>query len=392
MGYINFKEERSAACDELIRRKENNNKIFNEMIKDRSLDRNFTPDNKLSYRFFNNENFGVDGVKKEYEFFEMENKDIVCTKFLKCNFINIRFKDCKFIGCDFENCNFSGGGVEFNNCIFIKSDSNKTPSLNIKDNFSCTFHRCKIYARFINCNLIYGIFENCILNRTNFENTDLSFCIFIRNKWQMVTMRDANLKATKVVNTYIEDLGFEDITKSKLNEKSFFDKIKVRKKTRDEYEGLYMVYETLADKFKQNNLNNNFGEYYYLCNIEKRKTLKLIPRISSLLYWASCGYGERPQFTLIFALIIIFIFATIYLFTGIIVDDEVVKYTITQLPNIRLGDINEVINLSIGIFGGIGWNSSELTPISYIVENFEIIIALILIGVGIGTLTRKIVR
>lgn len=392
MAYINFKEERAAAYEELKKRKENNKTIFKEMTKDRNLDKNFKPNDKLSYKNFNKEFFGHKGNESEDEFLLIENKDILCAKFLECNFMNVRFNNCKFIGCYFDNCDFKGGGVEFDNCIFVKSDTNKIPSLNINDNFSCFFHRCNIYGKFVGCNLTYCIFEECKIVDTNFEDSDLSNSIFIRNNWKKVVMKDANLKSIKVVKTYIEDLDFKDILKSKLDEKSFFDKIEIRKKTRDEYEGLYMVYETLSDKFKENNLNNNFGEYYYLCNIEKRKTLKIIPKIQSMIYFVSCGYGERPEYTLAFGLAIIIIFSILYLFTGFVVDEEVIKYTFTEIPNITLKHLNEVVNLSFGIFGGIGWNNSNLTSVSYIIENVEIIIALITIGIGIGTLTRKIVR
>ncbi|MEG1287366.1 MAG: pentapeptide repeat-containing protein [Clostridium sp.] len=392
MGYINFKEEKVVALEELKKRKENNYKIFKDMKKDRNLDKNFKSDDKFSYKNFNKEFFGTKDKKSEDEFLLIENKDILCGSFIECDFSNIRFKNCKFIGCNFEKCNFKGGGVEFNNCIFVKSDTNKVPSLNISDNFSCSFNECKIYARFLACNLTYSIFEKCVLSTTSFEESDLSNSICIMCKWEKIIIRDSNLSGIKVVDTYIEDLEFRDILKSKLDEKSFFDKIEVRKKTRDEYEGLYMVYETLANKFKENQLNNNFGEYYYLCNMEKRKTLKLLPKIESYLYWVTCGYGERPEFTLIAALIVVLFFSLIYLFTGIIVDGEVVEYTINEIPNITLRHLNEATNLSFGIFGGVGWNASDLTGGSYIAENFEIIIGLILTGVGIGTLTRKIVR
>ena len=392
MGYINFKEEIYAACEELKKRKKNNEKIFKEMKKDRNLDKNFKPDNKMSYKTFNKEFFGDKGNKSEDSFLLIENKDILCSKFLECDFSNIKFKDCKFIGCYFNECNFKGGGVEFNNCVFVKIDTNKVPSLNIDDNFSCLFNRCQVYAKFIDCNLEYSIFEESTLKNTNFEKSYLSNAIFIKNQWKKVIIKDCNLKGIKVVKTYIEDLEFRDILKSELDEKSFFDKIEVKKKTREEYEGLYVIYKTLASKFKENDLNNNFGEYYYLSNMLKRKSLKFLPKLESILYLVTCGYGERPMFTLIAALTIVLIFSLIYLFTGIIVNEEVIKYTFTEIPTIKLAHLNETINLSFGIFGGVGWNNSELTSISYIVENIEIIIGLILTGVGIGTLTRKIVR
>ena len=120
---------------------------------------------------------------------------------------------------------------------------------------------------------------------------------------------DVNLSGAKFSNSYMEDFTFEDLNKSKLDEKTFFDKVKHRKKDRAEYEGLYKYYEDLADKFLENSLKNNYGEYFYLCNREKRKTLKIIPRLTSDLYFLTCGYGERPWYALIFSLACFFQFS-----------------------------------------------------------------------------------
>ena len=46
---------------------------------------------------------------------------------------------------------------------------------------------------------------------------------------------------------------------------------------------LYEIYENIADKFKDNNLKNNFGEYYYLCRNVQRKSLKIVPKFFSYI-------------------------------------------------------------------------------------------------------------
>ncbi|WGX74843.1 pentapeptide repeat-containing protein [Paraclostridium bifermentans] len=345
---------------------------------------------------FNEEDFGKKGVLDEENFSVIENKDIICSKFIECNFYNIKFKGCRFIGCTFEKCKFEKGGSSFENCSFFKEDSDSLPSLNKCDNFSCHFIKCEIYAKFLNCILSFSIFEDCNIKNTNFEQSDMTNSIIIDSVLNMVIISDCDLCGAKVVNTYIENIEFRDKFQSKLDEKSFFDKIPVRLKTREEYEGIYMVYETIANKFMENSLNNNFSEYYYLCKITQRKTLKIIPKMKSYLYWATCGYGERPMFAIYFSLVLMLIFAIIYLFTGVEVGDNTVNYNIISIKNLTfskfLYDFNEALSLSIGAFGGVGTINCKPTEVSYILTNLEVLIGVVMMGLGIGTLTRKVVR
>ncbi|MGG7165036.1 pentapeptide repeat-containing protein [Clostridium ihumii] len=396
MGYINFKEEVSVAKTELINRINNNENILNEMKKDKSLAKGFSPDKDYSYKETENAFIGKNATEDEESFLIIRNKDFVCAKFIQCKFENVKFIECNFIGCIFEKCKFCNSGVVFDKCNFIKDDSNKTPSLNKEDNFSCYFKECKIYAKFLNSKVSYAIFEQCLMKNTNLEQSNFSNAIIIYSELKMVIIKDCNLTGSKFVKTYISDLEFRDINKTKLDEKTFFDKIEVRKKTRDEYEGLYTVYETLANKFKENTLNNNFGEYYYLCKTMQRKTLKLIPRIGSYLYLVTCGYGERPWYALITSLVLIFIFAVIYLFSGIDLEGDAIQYTVNTISTISFKDfimhMNETLNLSTGAFVGVGYNNAKPTEISYTVENIEMIVGAIMMGIGVGTVTRKLVR
>ena len=210
----------------------------------------------------------------------------------------------------------------------------------------------------------------------------------------MVTIKDSNLSGTKTLNTYIVDFDFNDEDMSKFNEKTFFDKIPVRKKSRDEYEGIYMTYETLADKFLENNLNNNFGEYYYLCKVTQRKTLDFMPKIYSYINCFACGYGERPSYAVYTSLAIILFFSVLYLLIGVNIDGEIVKYTFSN--NITLKEFimhyNETLNLSVGMLAGVGIGNAEPTPIAYIAVNSEMILGVIMMGIGIGTLTKKLIR
>jgi uncharacterized protein YjbI with pentapeptide repeats len=395
MAYINFKEETAVAIKELKNRRENNKKILKEIKKDNSII-NIVADEKYSYKIFDKRTFNTSKTEKEEEFIDIYNVNIVATEFKNCKFYNIRFRECNFIGCSFIECDFGGGGTTFENCSFLMDESIKVPSLNVKDNLSCGFENCKMYCKFTCCNLSYLIIDKSSLKNTSFELSDMTNIIIIDSNLKKINIVDVDLSGANILKTYIEDFEFNDKLKSKVNEKTFIDKIQPHKKTREEYEGIYMIYETLADKFKENNLNNNFGEYYFWCKKMQRKTIKPLPKIASFIYWATSGYGERILYPLISSLILIIIFAVLYLIFGMDVDGTIISYGFhSGIPsNLEefLSHVNEAFNLSVGMFGAVGVNRAMPTPKTYMISNVEIIVGVVMAGVGIGTLTRKLVR
>ena len=396
MAYINFKEEKFKGKIQVEKRKNNNEKLYQSIIKHKENLNGIYPNLKYSFKKIKDEHIGKKGILGEENFREIISEDIVCSKFIDCTFKNIKFKDCKFIGCVFEGCNFNEGGVIFENCIFIKEDSEILPSLNRKDNLGCSFYNCNIYAKFLNSDVSYSIFENCKLQNTNIELTNASNCIIIGSELNKIEVIDSDFRGFKTFNTYMVDLSFEDKFLTKFDEKTFFDKIEIRNKDKQEYEGIYEVYENIADKFKDNTLNNNFGEYYYLGKSIERKSLNLLPKLGSYLYWISCGYGERPFFCVLSSLFIMFIFTFLYLLTGIETDGKIIIYTLNNIStwNITefIKDFNEALNLSVGMFAGVGIDNGKPTEIGYMVANLEMLIGIVLMGIGIGTLTRKTIR
>ncbi|MFU7514403.1 pentapeptide repeat-containing protein [Clostridium sp. HCS.1] len=395
MAYINFKEEIAAAKTQLKKRINNNLRVFEKLSNSKDVYSEYNPNERYSFKEHNNLVIGGGHPKKEDEFQEIKDADIICAKFIKCRFSNIKFTNCKFIGCYFEECELMGGGVVFQDCIFLKQDKEDTPNLNKEDNFSCEFNHCNIYAKFINCTLEFIIFNKCILKNTNFELSDMSNGIIYDSTLEMIIISDTNLSGTKIVSTYIEDLEFRDKYKTKLDEKTFIDKIKFRKRNRDEYEGIYTVYENIANKFNDNNLKNNFGEYYFLCRKVQRKTLKPMPKIASTLSLLSCGYGERPMYAVYFSLFIIILFSILYLILGMKVNEEIITYdSVNKFHGLRqmLTDYNESLNLSVGMFAGVGLNEAQPSPRSYMLSNIEMLIGVLMMGIGIGALVKKIVR
>ena len=356
MGYINFKEERFKARNQLKNRRKNNKKLFDELIKTKELPKTYNPDKEYSYKEFKDKHFGGGKILGEEEFTEFNNIDIVCSI--------------------------------FSNCTFYKEESEKKPSLNRFDNFSCEFNKCNIYAKFDGCTLSYSIFDNCLMHNTFYLLSDMNSVIIVGSELKKVRIEDCDLSGAKIMETYIIDLDFTDKMKTKLDEKTFIDKIELREKNRNEYEGIYMTYETIADKFKENTLNNNFGEYYYLAKKTENNALDFIPRLGSYLYWATCGYGERPINPIVFSFIIIIIFGVLYCIFGIKIDDTIV----TIFNSSVFQCLKQGIILSINLFSGVVANESIPVNISEILASFEILFGVIMMGIGTGVVVRKLVR
>lgn len=396
MAYINFKEERFKGKFQIEERKKNNKTLYQSILRHKDSLNDIYPNLKYSFKKIINEVIGKKGLLGEEDFKEISNEDIVCSKFIDCTFKNIKFKDCKFIGCVFENCKFTKGGVSFENCVFIKEDSEKLPSLNRKDNLGCSFYNCNIYAKFLNSDISYIIFENCRLQNISIEQTNASNCIITKCELEKVEIIDCDFRGFKTFNTYMINFAFEDKFLTKFDEKTFFDKITLRVKDKEEYEGIYTIYQNIANKYKDNNLNSNFGEYYYLCKCIERESLKLLPKLGSYLYWGICGYGERPFFCVFSALAIMTIFSFLYLITGIDIDGRIISYTFSNIStwNITkfMKDFNEALNLSVGMFAGVGISNGKPTEIGYIVANLEMLIGIVFMGIGVSIIARKAIR
>ena len=119
MAYVNFKEENYKLKIQLDKRKKNNDKNYNYIVKHKNEMADYNADNRYSYEKLNGDFIGKKGILDEQDFYNIENKDILCTNFNDCTFANVKFINCKIIGCKFNNCKFIYGGVIFENCIFI---------------------------------------------------------------------------------------------------------------------------------------------------------------------------------------------------------------------------------------------------------------------------------
>ena len=397
MAYVNFKEENYKLDKQILNRKENNKKIRSKIKKDKTLVNGYSLTGEYSFKNTKKQLIGINGILKEDDFQIINGEDFICAGFFNCKFQNIKFIDCSFIGCNFKKCSFGGGGIIFENCTFVKDDTIKTPSLNIKDNFSCYFEDCYIYSKFKGSNLSYALFERCTFENTNFELTDMQGVIIKDSDLFKILVCDCAMQNLKTQKCYMSDFEFDDKYMTTFDSKIFFDKLAHKKNDRDEYEGFYMIYQNIAFQYEQNNLKSNFGEYYFLGKREEHKTLDFLPKIKSYLYWFSCGYGERPLYSIYFSLFIILLFTALFLIVGINVDGEIVKYSDSvTLEALSFGkffeDFMNAFSLSTGLFSGVGDEACQPLFASNIFADMEMLLGIILMGIGVGTLTRKIVR
>ncbi|MGL5751522.1 MAG: ion channel [Paraclostridium sp.] len=188
---------------------------------------------------------------------------------------------------------------------------------------------------------------------------------------------------------------------TKFDEDTFIDKVSKYNKEykRDRYnyyEISYKFYRDISYKYKQNNLQSLYGEYYYLSKLMERKTLKGIDKFKSTILWIICGYGERPTYALISSIEIIFVFTILYMIFGLNCGSQLISYKEIFLEgrgiNFVFNDFIKAFHFSIVTFTTVGYG--DVTPIGYSVflSGLEMFLGVTMVGLWTATLAKKISR
>ena len=86
----------------------------------------------------------------------------------------------------------------------------------------------------------------------------------------------------------------------------------------------------------------------------------------------------------------------LFLIFGLDINGETVKYTISYIRNCSImkfwNDLKIAFDSSVGAFTGVGYNAGEPLENTYFLGDIEMLLGVIMMGIGIGTITRKIVR
>ena len=134
-----------------------------------------------------------------------------------------------------------------------------------------------------------------------------------------------------------------------------------------------------------------------MCGL-KHKTFKFITieKIKSYIFYYICGYGERPTFALITSLEIVFIFAILYMFFGLCINERIIHYDLNILfylsRKIIYLDMIDCFYFSLATFTSVGYG--DIFPIGYsiLLSCLEMILGVTMMVVWTGTLARKITR
>lgn len=382
----------------------------------RSLNEEFhkLDDEKGAYEFttFSKVSFGKSTALDEESCLKISQCQFYHSKFIGCCFANIVFENCSFVGCEFNECYTGGFGVIFNDCCFSAPEFKGDGPVDLENivSISAIFKNVKAFSMKVrNCTMYNLISVNSSFFNTEFENTDLSNSIFYRSPYLSLILKGCNFNDGKIVTPGHIDFGIDDdIKHTKVNEGTYLSYIKYKLKKEDRKNKknienineknklLYKTYIQLAEQFRINNIMDLYGEYFYLSKRIKHKIIEnKFGKIISTLSLITCGYGERPYFSLISSLFIICISSILYMFSGVETNGQIINYDFVGVPvsiSIIIRDLVRCVHFSLVTFTTVGYGNILPYGMSLIVSSFEMILGVIMIAIWTSTLVRKMTR
>lgn len=310
--------------------------------------------------------------------------------FSMCGYSNISFENCSFVGCNFSECYTLGFAVVYDHCSFtsrIQGESNI-------DDAPCTFSGCELSAKFVDSDVSMGVFEKSHFYFSNFNKVDLRDAIFIDCSLDTTKMGDCDLRNTKILNAKFTEFYIEDsMTRTKVSKHTFLGLINFDKKENREVRFAADVYSQFSELFENNKFMDSSGEYFYLYKKTERLNMKGIANFKSFIGMITCGYGERPFFSLISSMFLVLTCGTLYMFFGVNFNNEVISFHPTMghlFP--PLDQLVIWYHFSLVTFSTVGYGNVVPVGGSLIVSAFEMVLGIIMVGIWVSTLVRKMVR
>lgn len=313
----------------------------------------------------------------------------------------LEIRDLKFTGCSFEDIDLVFSVIincEFENCLFKDID------LENSDIKNCVFHDVVIYnTRFNTSSIIECSYVNSIISKSNFNYAILKKCSYL------LSFYNCELYGTQFLNNYKQfEINFEPNDNSLVGFNTIIDKYKEKTDEKiDEWTSenmklandIDMTYYEFTLKFKQNNVMSKYGELFYLYKRANHKKKNWIEKIISNLYSIFCGYGEKPHRALISGIVIIFLSAILYSFSGLNTNEGILKYSInlSNITNIEhmwqyICDFKYFLYFSIVTFTTVGYGNMIAINWGMLVSSVEMILGVVLVGLFISTLVRVMSR
>lgn len=347
---------------------------------------------KERYRFakFNDVMFGVDVAYSNSDLLRIEDKEFYFCDFTGAGFSNVHFVGCAFIGCNFNECYTMGFMNIFEACRFMTRVEDE---VNIDDAPSI-FRQCEFSAKFLKSDLSMNVFFQSHFYFSVFDTCSLKGTVFVKSGFDTVTMKDCNLKDTKVMQPKITEFYFENSLKTcKVSKHTFFDQVVFNKKEAREVRFAAELYSQLSELYEENKLMDLAGEYFFLYKKTEAITLKGFEKFKSIVGYVICGYGERPMYSLMSSLALILTCGTLYMFFGVSLNNETLIFrpSLNQL----FPPFDQLIlwyHFSLVTFSTVGYGNVVPVGGSLIVSAFEMVLGIIMVGIWVSTLVRKMVR
>ena len=345
-----------------------------------------------TYKFarFNDVMFGQDDAENESQLSAIEGALFYYCDFSLCGFSNMLFDNCIFVGCNFIECYTMGFTNVFKDCRFMNRVKGE---VNIDDAPSM-FMNCEFSVKFRNTDLSMTVFDKSHFYFSTFDTVNLNATIFIDSTFDTVKIWDSDLRSTKIVKPKFIEFYFEDtFQKSKVNRHTFLGEIEINPKESREVRFAAEVYSQVSELFESNKLMSLSGEYFYLFKRTESINLKGYEKLKSVIGHLTCGYGERPLNSLVASLILVLVCGTLYMFFGVNINNEVLSFQ----PSFShpLPPLNQLIlwyHFSLVTFSTVGYGNVVPVGGSLIVSAFEMVLGIIMVGIWVSTLVRKMVR
>lgn len=408
MGKFDFKRLDESVRKSALQRKEENQIFYSTHLQDLTngeiiLEEAFGEDSpeaesgffsleRNSYKFakFSDLIFGCDTSEDQ--------KEVVCVTgvcfyycdFSMCGFNNISFEQCAFVGCNFSECYTLGFTAIFSECRFmnrVKGESNI-------DDAPSMFLNCELSAKFIDSDLSTAVFEKSHFYFSRFERVYLKDTIFLDSSFDTVNICDCDLRNSKILHPKFIEFNIEDtLQRSKVNKNTILGKINYNKKEPREVRFAAEVYSQFSELFENGKLMDLSGEYFYLYKVTERLMLKGFSKFKSVIGWLICGYGERPFFSLIASLALVLTCGTLYMFFGVSINNEVIAFQPSlQQPFPPFQQLVTWYHFSLVTFSTTGYGNVVPVGGSIFVSALEMVMGVIMVGIWVSTLVRKMVR
>lgn len=345
---------------------------------------------EYKFAMFSDLIFGKETIHSPDEIQQVIGVSFYYCDFSLCGFSNITFRDCTFIGCNFTECYTLGFDILFEECSFMSRIKGKVSI----DDAPCMFKSCELTVRFVESDLQMAVFDMSHFYFSHFIRTSLKDIIFVGTSFDTIKVSDCDLRNTKMLKPKFVEFYIEDAREgSKVSKHTFLDLIQFNPKEAREVRFAIETYSQISELFERNKLMDLAGEYFYRYKLAEKMSLTGVAKFKSFMGLISCGYGERPSHSLMTSLALIFFCGTLYMLFGVSVNNEYLQYIPTAANLFPSFDLMiYCYHFSLVTFSTVGYGNVVPVGGSLVVSAFEMVMGVIMVGIWVSTLVRKMVR